>query len=144
MIDSQKPDPNAYWCMKCRGHIADADVTEVEKRYPMIGKVHDLPIVKGCRACSVEVGIPLECRSESLGLLRWGIVIAVVFEYWAISSAVTHGFDLEGIVMIFATPLVFIFCGLIYTLIDETSLLWWKWKKWAKERGWEEEQPKGD
>ena len=137
MSDPQKPDPNVLWCPKCRVHITDADLCEL-KGY------REEDTLKGCKACRVEVGIPLECRSESLMIL-WGlIVIGVVFETWIIIEAVSEGFDFQRIGMICMMPFILIFTWLIYTWIQGTSLLWWKWKKWAKESGWEEENPKAE
>ena len=68
--------------------------------------------------------------------------VGVGFAILIISFGMYMGWDQYYLYSLLATPFVTLLAWIVGTKSSYSFLR--KWEKWAKERGWEEEKPKGD
>ena len=145
MVDPQKPDPDVFWCLKCRAHT---DYTETKVWVSTEHGGYNKRILK-CKTCDSRGNIPkqaLESMRNTTKHLFWVgigfIALAVgVFEAIAVGFGIYEGFNTDVIIVIYSSPFV---CLLLWFFAQRRNvIIWLKWLSWAKKRGWEEVKPKG-
>ena len=136
MRDSQKPDPKVFWCPKCRAHgkcnRKSKSVSTEHGGSRSITTLH-------CKECEAEGGKPLDLRNETYSVGKIILWVALGMEVvWVILGLSGGHIDRNFFITILGTPIV----GLATWLVIQGKAIffWGKWKKWAKERGWEEEK----
>ena len=135
MADPQKPDPNVFWCPKCRAHT---DYSETKVWVSTEHGGHNKIILK-CKTCDSRGNIPkqaLESMRNTTKLLFW---IGIGFIALAVGCGIYEGFNTDVIIVMYSSPFV---CLLLWFFAQRRNvIIWLKWLSWAKERGWEEEKP---
>ena len=138
MVDPQKPDPNVFWCKKCRCH---GEFVEKEQSASDSQGTSSWDI-KCCKICDAEGGEPKELKEDLIfsAKLFGGIILFIDV---IIIACIYKGVELTNptfiLVAISASLFLFALLWLAPRVGDISCYL--KWKKWAKERGWEEEKP---
>ncbi len=133
VADPQKPDPNVFWCMECSGHT---DYSETKESVSTEQGSYDAVTLK-CKACDTEGEIPKQVRESIRLYAKCLIGLVIVFEAIAVGFGIYEGFNTGVLVGIYSTPFI---CLFLWTFMQDQVVFWRKWKKWAKERGWEEEK----
>ena len=134
MADPQKPDPHEPWCAKCLAHnnFYKANVGAFGEPSTIIYR---------CADCKDKMIVPFRRKkfgpSAALALIACFTVIVVgsflLYDY--MENSVPRNFFTNMVIPLMSVGIcVSTFTGfLIY-------LPYYRWKKWAKERGWEEEK----
>ena len=128
MVDPQKPNPNAPWCPKCEGHTFYI----IKHSYGKKGGGYEI-----CRNCDTRMilsDVYSSARPFIYGCGGFFILIIIL-------SVIGINLASEERVSVFYLTLgaSIAFGGMTFVSV------WWnktreaKWKKWAKERGWEKE-----
>ena len=136
MADPQKPEPNVFWCPKCKCHGDFVVRTEVHNS-PDSSSTSEH---KHCKKCDTKGGQPRELKEDTIwainffgfGILALFILILIVCAFmFPLSFLIEISYIFLG-AYIFLLPL---FLAPYLRHIRD----YFKWKKWAKERGWEGE-----
>ena len=135
MADPQKPDPNVFWCPKCRAHGKCNRKSKSVSDGPAITTLH-------CKECEAKGGMPLKFRDECIELAKICMGVSI---FLAVAMLVSGVDDEMGYSEIGETIGIASMSGLTIWiwLTGSKYITWLKWKKWAKERGWEGEKPYG-
>jgi hypothetical protein len=134
VVDPQKPDPDAFWCPECRAHgKCNRKTIEIERGQGGYRTSTTLY----CAECEVEGDIPQQVRKNirfaAMILLGGGMVFFAV----QLGIGISEGFSQDTLILtVSSLPVAAV---LWYCLQRKNIFLLMKWKKWAKERGWEEE-----
>ena len=132
VADPQKPNPNVFWCPKCRCH---GEIVEKERIVSdSQGSGDSTQIIQHCIICDAKGGVPCE-QKEAV----WsGKVLAVIILPLAVICLLTRDSDPYSVPCFFSI--------VVWVATMWLALYWpyYRWKKWAKERGWEEEKPKAE
>ena len=134
MADPQKPDPNVFWCPECSGHT---DYSETKERY-YTEQGGGTTVTLKCKACDSEGGIPKQARESIRLYAKCVFWLGIGLEAIAVGFGIYEGFNTGVLIGIYSTPFI---CLFLWSLMQDQVVFWRKWKKWAKERGWEEEKP---
>ena len=128
--DLQKPDPNVFWCPECSGHT---DYSET-KRWVSTEQGGNNAVTLKCKACDTEGEIPKQVRKSIRLYAKCLIGLAMFFEAIAVGFGIYEGFHTGILITIYSTPFI---CLFLWTLVQDQVVFWSKWKRWAKEHGWE-------
>ena len=134
MAASQEPKYGKPWCWTCQAH----------KRYKYVrvsGDNHARKTI--CRSCGAMMWKPLSMNLEGVrfgcSLIYFAPTIGFfAFFLWERRSAMDNG----ALFLVIATFVVFLILPPAY-LLHWSARKYAVWKKWAEERGWEEEKPYG-
>ena len=133
MADPQKPDPNRRWCRKCRCHgkfkYSTVSSTGADN-YTITSQAHL------CVKCNREGFVPSNLKKAATHNAKiFGAILLILNVIFLIASASKLGF-IEILKGLFLCPLISILPVGGYFWLHSLPFL--DWKKWAKERGWEE------
>ena len=138
MRDPQKPDPNFFWCPKCRAH------GKYDRKSKSVSTDHGgsrTITTFHCKECEAEGGKPLDLRDEACStgkIILWAALGLEVL--WIILGLSGGHINREIFITILVTPIA---CLVTWLCIEGKGIfLWGRWRKWAKERGWEEKKLK--
>ena len=131
MVDSQTPDPSLFWCPECSGHT---DYSET-KEYHHTSEGGHTSVTLRCKACDTEGKIPKKVRESIRLYVKCLFGLGIGFEVVAVGFGINEGFNSGVLITIFSTPFM---CLFFWRLGKDEVILWKKWEKWAKERGWED------
>ena len=137
MADPPKPDPNRRWCRKCRCHGKFKYSTVSSTSADNVRTTRQAHL---CVKCNREGFVPSNLKKDALRNAKiFGAVLLVLNVLFLISAAFQLSF-IEFLKGLFLCPLISILPVVAYFWLHSLPFL--DWKKWAKERGWEEEMPK--
>ncbi len=135
MRDPQKPSYTARWCLRCKAH------TEYTKH--SYGSGESRTTHYKCDVCNYHVTSPLgNIAAIALLLLvtAWinGFLIRFYINEWNVGMLLDPFYKFSLVfIHVFANFLLSVY----YYIIGKDHVSEYrKWKKWAKERGWEEEK----
>ena len=137
MADPQKPKPNSFWCPKCRAHGPSERKSQTRQTLISITAYY-------CKECGSKGGKPLDLRNRVYSLCKFWLLVGLASEVFVLIYGlyIAKGDSLRATYMTCLTVFIVL---LVYCLakVGMDILLWHQWKKWAEERGWEEEKPYG-
>ena len=138
MVDPQKPDPKRRWCRKCRCH---GEFVKKKKAIWRDGMSSETIKVNLCVICNRDGFVPNNLKKAAKKNAKiFGAVLLILNVLFLIPAAFKLSF-IEFLKGLFLCPLISILPIVGYFWLHSLPFL--DWKKWAKERGWEEEKPKG-
>ena len=140
MADPQKPKPNSFWCPKCRAHGPSERKTETRQTDRGSTSV----TAYYCKGCGSKGGKPLDRRNSAYRFCKVWLLVGLASEV----CVLIYGLYIAKGISLWATYMtcLTVFIGLLVFCLAKVGmdiLLWHQWKKWAEERGWEEEKPYG-
>ena len=130
VLDPQKPDPNRRWCREYRCHGKF-----VKKKKTIRGDDirRETIMVNLCVICNRDEFVPSNLKKAATYNAKiFGAVVLILNGIFLLVAA----FKLEFLKGLFLCPLISILPAVGYFWLY--SLPFQDWKKWAKERGWEE------
>ena len=134
MVDPQEPDMRLYWCPQCCEHV---DYNTIERRYTDSqgrSSRKDVDICKKCESDNIFRPSRQEGKLESKGCLGVVLIIAASL---VVATLISNSKEVGDLIYFFASLLLIsLFCAVYFYVPSYFRLK--KWKKWAKERGWEE------
>tara|TARA_Y100001934_G_C11941671_1_gene580525 strand:+ start:97 stop:516 length:420 start_codon:yes stop_codon:yes gene_type:complete len=134
MVDPQDPDILANWCPQCCEHV---DYNTIERRYTdSQGRSSrtDVDICKKCESDNIFRPSRQEGKLESKGCLGVVLIIAASL---VVATLISNSKEVGDLIYFLASLLLIsIFAAVLFYVPSYFRLK--KWKKWAKERGWED------
>jgi len=134
MVDPQEPDMRLYWCPQCCEHV---DYNTIERRYTdSQGRSSrtDVDICKKCESDNIFRPSRQEGKLESKGCLGVVLIIAASL---VVATLISNSKEVGDLIYFLASLLLIsIFAAVLFYVPSYFRLK--KWKKWAKERGWED------
>ena len=144
MVDPQKPDPDVFWCKKCQCH--GEFVEKVKRRYDS-ERGHYTVRNDHCVICDEVGGVPIRGKEFAITDAKMLGIAALTLNVICITVATFRwGFEKGFLEGIFLCPLLSVLLGGAFFWLPRNARsmdFYIAWKKWAKERGWEEVKPKG-
>jgi len=139
MVDPQKPDPSLFWCKKCQSHSDYVKKAEVVHEG---GGVSYTKRVKRCVICDASGNVPIRCKKSAVDnakkMGKVALVLNVIIIIWGTFKWGFYEGFLQGI---FLCPLASVLLGGLFIWLPYNAAkmdFYIAWKKWAKERGWED------
>ena len=133
MVDPQEPDILANWCPQCCEHT-DYDTIERRIRSSTTTRIHKIDI---CKVCGSE---DLWCPSEQKGKLEkkgcLGVILTIAASL-VVAPLISNSKEVGDLIYFLASLLLISLFGAVLFYVPSYFRLK-KWKKWAKERGWED------
>ena len=133
MVDPQEPDTLANWCPQCSEHT---DYDTIERR-GYSGNYKFTQRIDICKVCGSE---DLWCPAEQKGKLeKKGClgVILIIAASLVVATLISNSKEVGDLIYFLASLLLIsIFAAVLFYVPSYFRLK--KWKKWAKERGWED------
>lgn len=134
MVDPQEPDILANWCPQCCAHT---DYDTIERKYTDSKGRRNRTEVDICKKCGSE---DLWCPSEQKGKLeKKGClgVILIISASLVVATLISNSKEVGDLIYFLASLLLISLFGAVLLYVPSYFRLK-KWKKWAKERGWED------
>ena len=134
MNDPQKPDPTVFWCKKCQ---CNCDFV-VKQKSASDSQGTSTWEIKFCKICASEGGEPKELKEELIvsAILIGGIILfvdALILGASYKQGAITN----TSFMFVVTCASLFLFSLLWFAPRIGDIFCYLKWKKWAKERGWD-------
>ena len=133
MVDPQEPDILANWCPQCCEHT-DYDTIERRIGSSTTARIHKIDI---CKVCGSE---DLWCPSEQKGKLEkkgcLGVILTIAASL-VVAPLISNSKEVGDLIYFLASLLLISLFGAVYFYVP-SYFKFKKWKKWAKERGWED------
>ena len=123
-----------YWCPQCCEHV---DYNTIERRYTdSQGRSSrtDVDICKKCESDNIFRPSRQEGKLESKGCLGVVLIIAASL---VVATLISNSKEVGDLIYFLASLLLISLFGAVLFYVPSYFRLK-KWKKWAKERGWED------
>jgi len=134
MVDPQEPDILANWCPQCCEHT---DYDTIERRIRGSSghsRIHKIDICKVCGSEGLWWPSEQKWKLEKKGCLG---VILIIAASLVVATLISNSKEVGDLIYFLASLLLISLFGAVYFYVPSYLRLN-KWRKWAKERGWEE------
>ena len=129
VFSPKEPQSEKPWCKKCRGHTAYQEKIHSQRTSNRHGVTS---VSYHCKVCDNDMFKPKQWHNIFVGGAIFGLLMLPTFVYLLTSK---HSIPTWLLVVTGGLALVSVYMS-FYSYLQYAN-----WKKWAKERGWEEEKP---